>query len=115
MYGLAFFLDIIAFPFPIDFKIAQDIFTDVGNRRNTLQITFDIFNLGNMLNPKWGRMYYATYFDKSRLIAFEGFQGNTNTPTFSFNRPDNDLALDIDDGGIRSSRWQAQLGIRYIF
>jgi len=99
----------------IDFKIAQDIFTDVGNRRNTMQITFDIFNLGNMLNPKWGRMYYATYYDKSRLIAFEGFQGNTNTPTFSFNRPDNDLALDVDDGGIRSSRWQAMLGIRYIF
>ena len=28
-------------------QYAQDIFTDVGNRRNTLQITFDIFNLGN--------------------------------------------------------------------
>ncbi len=99
----------------IDFKIAQDIFTDIGDKRNTLQITLDIFNLGNLINKDWGRMYYATYYDKSRLIEFEDFQADGTTPTFSFDRPKNDEPYDIDDGGIRSSRWQAQLGFRYIF
>ena len=103
-----------------DLKITQDIFTGVGGRDHTLQITFDLFNLGNLINSTWGRMYYGSYYDNIRLIRFEAFQddalGNpTTTPTFSFSRPDNDAAWDIDDGGIRSSRWQAQLGIRYLF
>jgi hypothetical protein len=99
----------------IDLKIAQDVFTDIGNRRNTLQITFDIFNLGNLINKDWGRMYYANYYENIRLIDFEGFQADNTTPTFEFNRPKNDEPWNIDDGGIRSSRWQAQLGVRYIF
>ena len=98
-----------------DLKIAQDIFTGVGGRDHTLQITFDVFNLGNLIKPEWGRMHYADYYDNIRLIRFEGFQGATNIPEFSFSRPDNDAPWDIDDSGIRSSRWQAQLGIRYIF
>jgi hypothetical protein len=104
----------------IDLKIVQDIFTEFGGRDHTLQITFDIFNLGNLINPEWGRLYFADYYENIRLIRFEGFQddalGNPTTiPTFSFSRPDNDAPWDIDDDGIRSARWQAQLGIRYIF
>ena len=68
-----------------------------------------------LIKPEWGRMYYADYYDNIRLIRFEGFQGATTIPTFSFDRPDNDAPWDIDDEDIRSSRWQAQLGIRYIF
>jgi len=99
----------------IDLKIAQDIFTDIGSRRNTLQITFDIYNLGNMINSDWGRINYANYYENIRLIDFEGFQADGTTPTFEFNRPKNDAPWNVDDSGIRSSRWQAQLGFRYIF
>lgn len=98
-----------------DLKIIQDIFTNFGERRHTLQFTFDIFNLGNLLNPKWGRMHYANYYENIRLIRFEGFQADGTTPEFSFSRPDNDAPWDIDDGGMRSSRWQAQFGVRYLF
>ncbi len=99
----------------IDLKIAQDIFTNIGSRRNTLQITFDIYNLGNMINSDWGRINYANYYDNIRLIDFEGFQADGTTPTFEFNRPKDDAPWNVDDSGIRSSRWQAQLGFRYIF
>ena len=99
----------------IDLKIAQDIFTGVGGRDHTLQITLDVFNLANLINPDWGRMYYANYYDNIRLVRFERFTPGTTIPEFSFTRPNNDKPWDIDDGGIRSSRWQAQLGIRYTF
>ena len=92
-----------------------------GERRQTLQITFDIFNIGNMLNKDWGRIYYASNGNLD-IIEFEGMiddPGNAATdetlPTFSFSRPDNDIPWRIDDSGLNSSRWQAQLGVRYIF
>ncbi len=101
-----------------DFKFSQDLFVNVSDRRQTLQLTFDIFNVGNLLNTKWGRRYYVPYGDYS-LLNFEGFKkdinGNmTNIPTYKFTKPKN-KPWSIDDSGINSSRWQAQVGIRYIF
>src|SRR5690606_25444670 len=37
-----------------DVRVLQDIFTDIGNRRNTLQLSVDIINFGNLLNKEWG-------------------------------------------------------------
>ncbi len=97
-----------------DFRIAQDIFVNAGDRRQTLQLTFDIFNIGNMINKDWGRIYYASNGNLD-IIAFEDFQADGTTPEFSFNRPTDDKPWRIDDSGLNSSRWQAQLGVRYIF
>ena len=36
-------------------------------------------------------------------------------PTFSFFTPPDDTPWQIDDNGLESSRWQAQIGILYIF
>lgn len=99
----------------LDFKFAQDIYVSGGDIKHTLQLTFDLFNLGNLINNKWGRMYYVG--NKAlRLIDFEGFADDVDggTPTFSFDAPEGDV-WDIDDIGVNSSRWQAQIGIRYIF
>ena len=95
-----------------DLKLVQDIFVNAADRKQTLQFTFDIFNLGNMLNKDWGRRYYVSY-DYVRLINFEGFEADGTTPQFTFETPKN--IENIDDSGISSSRWQAQFGIRYIF
>lgn len=93
-----------------DFRFSQDLFVDVADRRQTLQLTFNVFNLGNLINPDWGRRYYVAYGNYS-LIYLEGFDGDT--PVYSFS--DSDDPWSIDDSGINSSRWQAQLGLRYIF
>ncbi|MBI2402406.1 MAG: TonB-dependent receptor [Gemmatimonadetes bacterium] len=37
-----------------DLSVAQDVFTNVGGKRNTLQIRLDIVNVGNLLNQNWG-------------------------------------------------------------
>jgi len=103
-----------------DLKITQDFFIKSGGKTHNLQLTFDVFNLGNLINQDWGRRYYASYYGNVRLIRFEEWmqdaEGNdTNTPLFSFDRPDNDEPYDIDDAGFNSSRWQAQIGVRYFF
>ena len=96
-----------------DLKIAQDIFVSSGDMKHTLQITFDLYNVGNFINSDWGRKYIVPY-DAFDLIDFEGFEADGTTPQFTFRKPSGDF-YDIDDSGIFSSRWQAQIGIRYIF
>lgn len=99
----------------IDFKFAQDIYVNTGDRRQTLQLTFDIFNFTNLLNKDWGRRHYIGN-DALRLIDFEGFDADGTTPQFSYDGPaDAEEYFNIDDSGVFSSRWQGQIGVRYIF
>lgn len=100
----------------IDLHISQNIFMTTNNgKRNTLQITFDVFNFTNMLNKNWGRRYYVSgYYGNYPLLNFAGFEEDGTTPTFTFEKPKGDI-WSIDDSGLNSSRWQGQIGIRYIF
>jgi hypothetical protein len=38
----------------LDFRFLQEIFTNIGSRRNTLQLSFDCLNFLNLLNKSWG-------------------------------------------------------------
>jgi hypothetical protein len=38
----------------LDVNITQDIFRDIGGKRNAGQIRLDILNFGNLLNSSWG-------------------------------------------------------------
>jgi len=96
----------------IDMKIAQDIFMKVAGKRQKLQVTLDVFNLGNMINADWGRRWYVGN-DAFRLVKFKGFADDGTTPTFEYTEPRSTWSA--DDSGLRSSRWMAQLGVRYTF
>jgi hypothetical protein len=99
-----------------DLHLAQDFFITTGSgKRNTLRVTFDVFNFTNLLSKDWGRRYYVSgYYGNYALLKFEGFQEDGTTPQFSFTKPKGEI-WSIDDSGLMSSRWQAQIGIRYIF
>jgi hypothetical protein len=38
----------------MDLSVSQDLFTDIGGRRNAFQARLDILNFGNLLNDNWG-------------------------------------------------------------
>lgn len=99
-----------------DFRIAQDIFTNVAGKQNTIQIALDIFNIGNLINKDWGRIYYSSgaYYNNYPLVKMEGFEADNTTARFSFQKPKGETWA-IDDSGILSSRWQGQITLRYIF
>ncbi|MCB8999980.1 MAG: TonB-dependent receptor [Bacteroidales bacterium] len=100
-----------------DFRVAQEFYVNAGGAKNTLQVSFDIFNLGNLINKDWGRIYYSSgaYYNNYPLVKVEGFEADGTTPRLSFQTPKNNTTYAIDDSGLLSSRWQGQLTIRYIF
>ncbi len=103
----------------LDLKLVQDFFITTGTgSRNQLQVTFDIFNFSNFLNKDWGRRR-SMPFGSYAAIDFEGFVDEDNgdfTPQFTFD--DGGSAKEVSqirDTGFYSSRWQMQIGVRYIF
>ena len=103
----------------MDLKFIQDVGIKTANKTHKLQLSLDIFNFSNLINPNWGRRYFVGSFGNFELLNFEGFEEGTNNPTFTYDpsnaTEDNRPFAVIDDGGIQSSRWQMQLGVRYIF
>jgi len=100
----------------MDFKFIQDFYLNTGNgQRHTLQLTFDIFNFSNLLNKDWGARRFITN-DAFQLVEFEGFEDDGTTPKFTYSGSDNvEDIYNINDSGVSSSRWQGQIGVRYIF
>ena len=99
----------------IDLKVAQDFSFNVGSKKHTIQISADVFNFTNLINKDWGRRFFTSTFDTASLVNFEGFADDGTTPTYTFNSNIDGALNNIDDAGFQSSRWQAQLGVRYIF
>ena len=95
----------------VDLKFLQDFTIQTGNgKSHTLQFSIDIDNFTNLLNSDWGERRFIA--NNVGLIRTES--GGPN-PTFSFDPSISERIEQIDDFGNESSRWQAQLGIRYIF
>ncbi|MCW5514916.1 TonB-dependent receptor [Muriicola sp. Z0-33] len=99
----------------VDLKILQDFTLDFGGKSHTFQISADIFNFTNLLNKEWGkRKFIRSEVSPLTTVATDA------TPVFEINdgvvNADGTPNIEeLDDFGIASSRWQAQLGIRYIF
>jgi hypothetical protein len=93
----------------IDFRVLQDFKVKVGKGENTLQLSLDVQNLGNMLSSKWGVRKYATnsgYF-QPLSVTLAG-----STPTYQFDPSQKQTFVSSPD---LQSRWQMQFGVRYIF
>jgi hypothetical protein len=96
----------------VDLRVAQDFGFMAGGKRNSLQITFDIFNVGNLLNNNWGRQYVVSN-NAVELLKVESTAENTQ-PTFSLPTAYGNTGRAYDFAAF-ASRWQGQLGIRYSF
>jgi hypothetical protein len=93
----------------IDLRILQDIAVAAGGRRHAFQVSLDILNLGNLLNSDWGVRQTAppTATSPLSLVGFDA----SNAPIFNFTGARETFDPDLD----LLSRWQAQLGVRYLF
>lgn len=87
-----------------DLRITQDLGTMIQGTKNRLQLTFDIFNVGNLLNKEWGRNYYVSNQALSLISYSKG--------GYTFKAPTDNQPYSTSD---LASRWQGQIGIRYIF
>lgn len=104
----------------VDLNVTQDFYiTTRDKNRHTLRLTVDIVNVGNLLNKNWGTYQlpnvtslikfdkFSTSADGVKLpvFSFPYFNGGTQTPYTTTWKDDVSIL----------SRWQMQIGIRYLF
>jgi hypothetical protein len=92
-------------------------------KTQSIQLSFDVFNVLNLINNDWGHVYFVTNvnnytvnmltFAKDGATAI-GKPSSGYQPTFNFNKP---TGLDghyytVDP---LNSRWQGQIGVKYNF
>ena len=94
-----------------DLKVLQDI--KFGNK-NTLQLSLDVLNLGNLISSDWGVVEIPTNPEVLSVSFPRDVDGNITSfdPTYTF---DTNLTSTFSPSTDLISRWQAQLGVRYIF
>ena len=97
-----------------DFKIAQVL---PIYKAHKVEITFDILNVGNLLNKDWGRTYFISN-NASTPLTFRKFDATSGNPVFQYDR-----RREVNGYGDEkpyyinnfTARWRGQLGLRYSF
>ncbi|GAA4290918.1 outer membrane beta-barrel protein [Aestuariibaculum suncheonense] len=90
-----------------DIKILQDLNFNVGgDKTNTLQLSIDVLNFGNLINSHWGVVEQPNNLSPISVDTSGG------SPVYTF---DSSLTKSFGYDSSLASRWQAQFGLRYIF
>lgn len=94
----------------IDLRLLQDFALNLGGNKHTFQLSLDILNVANLLNSNWGVRQVANSAATSplQLVRFDP----DGAPVFNYKGTVSETF--IDDPGLKS-RWQMQIGLRYIF
>ena len=100
----------------LDLNFTQDVKIKVKNTTNTLRFTADIYNFTNLLSKNWGVAKIPTTMSP---LTFVKLDTDGKTPVFSFPYLDGVQQIPYT-GSFKNdistySRYQIQLGIRYIF
>jgi len=90
----------------VDVRLLQDFNFKVSGKTNTIQVSLDIINAGNLISSKWGVRKYASASGYFQPISYLGGSNYQFDPSL---RETNIASPDLP------SRWQMQFGLRYIF
>jgi hypothetical protein len=108
----------------VDMKLMHEFKLSKTNKQHAIQVSFDVFNVLNMLNNAWGHVNFVTNVN-NYTVNFLKFVADANgkatgtpasgyQPTFNFVKP-----AGIDGHYYTldpiNSRWQGQLGVKYTF
>jgi hypothetical protein len=106
----------------VDVKFAQDLFMNIGKRRNSVQFTIDIINFGNLLNSNWSKVKslnanFSTSGNQLLVPTSAALTpGGTTRPTFRLatdrNHP---ITETFRDNVSIVSTYYMQFGLRYTF
>jgi len=100
----------------LDLNFTQDVRFTVGKNKHTLRFTADIYNFTNLLNKDWGVYYVPT---TTTPLVFQKIDTDGKTPVYTF--PYMDAVNKIPytraykPSPSLGSRYQIQLGVRYLF
>jgi hypothetical protein len=99
-----------------DLTFTQDFYINVKGKRNALQFRADVFNVGNMVNNKWGTGNNITNNRPMTYVA----TSPTGVPSYRLGTQVlNGSTILLQDAFTKSSGvddvYQVQVGLRYIF
>lgn len=108
----------------LDMKLMHEFKLSKKDKSKSLQISFDVFNVLNLLNNDWGRITFVTNVN-NYTVNLLNFAKDANgvspakpssgyLPTFNFKKPTgvNNKYYTVDP---INSRWQGQLGVKFNF
>ena len=88
-----------------------------GSKRSneTLQLSLDIMNVGNLLNSKWGVMQTPAACNNAKLLEYKGTDAE-GYPQFTMaTNKDGLVSKTFDLDKSNSNCWYFQLGVKLIF
>lgn len=108
----------------LDMKLMHEFKFKGKNKQQSLVVSFDLFNVLNLLNNDWGHINFVTNVN-NYTVNFLKFVKDANgkavgspasgyIPTFQFQRPTTSTGQYYTVDPI-NSRWQGQFGIKYNF
>src|SRR5215831_3684980 len=97
----------------LDLRILQDVPVLAGTNHG-VQLSLDIINLGALFGTTWGRQYFVPNEENYnfKLLRVTRTDANGLPTGFSFDGVPNNTPWQYDN---LTSRYQAQLGVRYTF
>ena len=100
----------------LDLNFTQDIRFTTGKDKHTIRLTADIYNFSNLLNKDWGVFYVPT---TTQPLVLSGIDTDGRTPIYRFPFLDQTKGQPqtrpyTPSAGL-GSRWQLQIGVRYLF
>lgn len=93
----------------VDMRLLQDFNFKGRKKISTIQLTVDFINIGNLINSEWGVRKLSTTTGYYQPISVTV---TNNQPTYQFDPSQKETFIASPD---LPSRWQMQLGLRYIF
>ena len=110
-----------------DFKFLEDIYTNFGKHKYTLQLSFDVMNVGNLLKSTWGtyKTMSCMSYDNIQLLTPKGADANglPSYTLYTLNLGKNNLNPTQNfiansswiNNPSTANTWSAMLGIRLLF
>ena len=93
-----------------DLRLLQDVAQNIGKNKHTLQLSADILNIGNMINPSWGIRKQMTV-SNGGVLKYNAANG-----TYNFNAVNGVLPVESFRPIVSTATtWGMQLGLRYSF
>ena len=98
----------------LDLNVTQDVKVKVGKNFHTVKVSYDLINAGNLLNRDWGSVKIPTV---TNFLKYEGLGADGKTPSFSFpfQTGTTPFTQPFQSSTGIGSRWQMQIGIKYLF